>query len=140
MTSKNRVRRALLGLGFGGAVLLVLSAFAIDRALGQDVLLIVPHDSATVELNRGLFQPGDLVADVYGNPLREPVRVILPAAQRLIRPPEDPDLVLLPVDKAAGENPLQARTLWFAFRFAVPAALLLGVIGLFLPRGRTVAA
>jgi hypothetical protein len=126
-------RRLLLIGGFAGAMLLVVSGFLLDRVTGQDVLLIIPHDSATVELNRSLFLPGDPVAELYGNPLQNTVRVIMPPSARLLRPPEDPSLLLLAVDKEAGENPLQARTVWFFLQFAAPTMLVLGVIGLFLP-------
>ena len=130
------IRRLLLLGGFGGAMLLPATGFLLDRLTGQDVLLIVPHDAPTVELNQSLFLEGDPVAELYGNPLAAPIRVILPAADRLLRPTEDPTLLLLRVDKAAGENPLQARTVWFFLKFSVPAMLGLGVLGLFLPGGR----
>ncbi len=96
--------------------------------------MIAPHNSETVEINRSLHLPGDGVAEIYGNPMSKPVRVIFPDADRLIRPEEDPGLLLLEVDKQKGENPLQARTLWFFGKFAVPALVLLGLIGFVLPK------
>ena len=137
VTFRQRMRRGLLVTGFGGAVLLLLLAGVVDLLLGEDVLMIIPHEPSTVELNRALYVPGDPVADLYGNPMSEPVRVLLPASERLLRPEEDSSLLLLQVDKQRGENPLQVRTVWFAARFAVPAAFLLGVIGLLLPRRPT---
>ncbi len=133
-TMKYRLRTPALFLGFGGLALLLVAALTIDRGLGKDVLLIAPHDASVVELNRGLFLPGDSVADIYGNPLSKPVRVIGPEQDRLIRPQENPDLLLLSVNKIAGENPLQAQTIWFFTKLISPFLLVLGVLGFFLPR------
>ena len=131
---KYGLRRWAFGLGFGGAVLVMLTALTTDKVLGQDVLIISPHDESTVQLNRALYVSGDPVADLYGNPLSEPVRVILPAKDHLIRPQEDESLLLLKVDKQKGENPLQAQTVWFFARFALAGLTLLGITGFFLPR------
>ena len=54
-------------------------------------------------------------------------RVFAPDPERMIRPEEDPSLVLMSVNKQQGENPLQARTVWF---FAKVASLVLGLFGL----------
>jgi len=50
----------------------------------------------------------------------------------LIRPPQDPKLALLPVDKQQGENPLQAKTVWFVAKWASigSGAFVLLVLGL----------
>ncbi len=84
-----RLRRLAFRLGFGGAILVLLGAAGLDLALGEQVLLIAPHDPGTVELNRLLHLPGDPVAEIYGNPLSSPVRVILPLRDRLIQPGPD---------------------------------------------------
>jgi len=131
---RNRLRPLALRLGFGGAVVALMLAAALDLGLGRQVLLIAPHDPATVELNRSLYLPGDPVAEIYGNPLRAPVRVILLSRQPLIQPPEEPGLRLLPVDKRRGENPLQTQTVWFLTRFIAAGLTLLGNFGLILPR------
>ena len=122
-----RIRPFALIAGFGGALLAPLLALAMDRGLGEDVRLISPHDPPTVEVNRALHAAGEPVAEIYGNPLSSPVRVIAPDRARIIRPAEDPSLLLLPVNKQRGENPLQARTVWL---FAKAAALALGLLGL----------
>ena len=67
------------------------------------------------------------MAEIYGNPLSNPVRVIWPDRERVLRPEEDQSLVLLTVNKQLGENPLQARTVWL---FAKAGALGLGLLGL----------
>ena len=129
LTFKHRLRRFAFVLGFGGATLALLVAFGVDRLLGKDVWIIAPHSPETIELNRALYEPDDPVADLYGNSLSEPVRVILPSGEQLIRPEEDPSMVLLKVDKQAGENPLQASTLWFFVKYLSPALALLGLVG-----------
>ena len=129
-----RLRRLAFRLGFGGAILVLLGAAGLDLALGEQVLLIAPHDPGTVELNRLLHLPGDPVAEIYGNPLSSPVRVILPSRDRLIQPPEEPALLLLPVDKRRGENPLQVQTVWFLTRHVAGGLILLGILGFVLPR------
>jgi hypothetical protein len=136
MSWKTKIRSVFLWLGFGGALLILAGAYAIDRAYGTEVLLVAAHDAATVELNRALYVHGDSVADLYGNPLSDPVRILFAPNHLLIRPEEDESLVLYPVDKQAGENPLQAQTLWFFLRYAVPGLAFVGVLGLFLPRRR----
>jgi hypothetical protein len=123
-------------LGFGGAAAVLAAAASVDLVLGEDVLMIAPHDPSVVELNRELYAPGEPVAELYGNPLSETTRVVAPAQERLIRPDEEPALLLLQVDKLGGENPLQTRTVWFFTKFAAPALLLLGLLGFALPRRR----
>jgi hypothetical protein len=121
-----RIRPWVQAAGFGGVVIALTLAWTIDRAMGEEVRLISPHDASTVEVNRALFVPGDPVPEIYGVPLSTPVRVIAPDSERILHPREDPALVLLRVDKRIGENPLQARTVWL---FAKAAALVLGLIG-----------
>ena len=74
------------------------------------------------------------MADLYGNTMNEPVRVVLPNTDRIIRPTEDSSMVLLQVDKLVGENPLQAKTIWLFVKVALIPLLLLGVGGLFIPK------
>ena len=122
-----RIRPFALILGFGGSVLALGLALVVDRVLGEEVRLISPHDVSTVEVNRALHLPGDSVAEIYGNTLSNPVRIIAPDRDRIVRPDEDPAIVLLAVDKQRGENPLQARTVWL---FAKAGALSLALLGL----------
>ena len=75
-----------------------------------------------------------------GNPLSEPVRIVLPAGDKMIRPMEDTSLLLLPVNKSAGENPLQARTVWLFARYLGAGFLVLGLAGLLMPRRRVMPA
>jgi len=122
-----RIRPFALVAGFGGVLLVLGLALTLDRGLGKEVRLISPHESRTVQVNRALYASGDPVAEIYGNPLSSSVRVIAPDPERVIRPDEDPSLVLMAVNKQEGENPLQARTVWL---FAKVASLVLGLFGL----------
>jgi virulence-associated protein VagC len=130
------IRPLAIGVGFGGALLGLLVALVLVFGLGKEVTLIAPHDPSTVEVNRALHGPGEPVAEIYGIPTKEKVTIIAPDGDRLIRPEEDPSLLLMKVDKQAGENPLQARTVWFFAKPVLPALLLLGIVGLFLPKRR----
>jgi hypothetical protein len=131
-----RIRPAAIALGFGGGLLLIAGASIMVWGLGEDVILLTPHDPSSVEINKTLHLPGDPVAEIYGNTQGQVVRVIRPNPESLIRPIEDPSLLLLAVDKQKGENPLQAKTVWFFTKLAAPPLFLLGLVGLFLP-GRT---
>ncbi|MFN7943087.1 MAG: hypothetical protein U0X73_15960 [Thermoanaerobaculia bacterium] len=114
------------------AVLLVpLAGYLADLGWGREVLLIAPHDSTVVTLNRSLWSAGDPVADLYGSPMSEPTRVLLFGDQKVLRPEEDPKLSLLPL-ASAGKRPIQVQTLWWAVRIAVAglgatSAALLGI-------------
>lgn len=72
------------------------------------------------------------VAGLYGNVIGEPDRFLFVPEEKFLHPDELPELRLLPVDKQAGEDPLQARTVfffapWFAGGFAAGGAALLGI-------------
>ncbi len=122
-------------LALGSATALLLAAWGTDRLLGGDVLLIAPHDAATVRLNRTLYVPGDPVADIYGNPLSKPIRVVILSRRALMHPPEDPKQVLLAVGGARGDHPLQVQTMWFVTRYLVAALLAVAAVS-WLARGR----
>jgi len=133
-----RLRPYALTGGLGGFVLVVALALFLDFGLGEDLLMIAPHEPGTVEVNRALYLDGDSVAELYGNPLDKPVRLIRPDPTRIIRPGEDAGLVLFTVDKQAGENPLQARTVWLFAKAAMLGFGLLALAGLMFPRQRKV--
>jgi hypothetical protein len=121
------IRPFVLIGGLSGAFLVLITAVILDFGLGQEIRMISPHDSSTVEINQALYMPGDPVAEVYGNPLSNPVRLIAPDKSHIIRPKEDASIMLFSVDKQNGENPLQARTVWLFTKFL---ALGLGFFGL----------
>ncbi len=111
------------------------AAWAADRWLSMDVTLITPHDPDVVAFERELYGGGEPVAGMYGIPMEQSSRVFQPDSARLVFPPEDPGLVLMRVDKRAGDNPLQVKTIWFLVRWATVvlvglAAGLLAIAGL----------
>jgi hypothetical protein len=134
--TRQLLRRGAFMFGFGGLIIVLIAVIAADRALGKEVLMIAPHRPSVVELNRMLYADGDPVAQLYGNPLSAKTRVVLPSEDRLVRPEEDPALLLFRVDKQQGENPLQTQTLWFFARFVLPGLALVGLLGFALPRRR----
>ena len=129
-----RLRPFGLVAGFGGTLLVLGMAMILDRGLGQEVRMISPHESSTVEVNRALYASGDPVAEIYGNPLSNPVRVIWPDPERMMRPEEDRSLMLLAVNKQHGENPLQARAVWLFAKAGALGLALLGLAALAFPR------
>lgn len=120
-------------IGFGGAALVLVLALVVDNGMGQDVQMIASHDPSTIALNRELFAPGDAVAEIYGNPLSAPVRVVLVSEDSLFHPMEDPHLTLLAVDKSRGENPLQVQTVWLFAKMTAAGLLALGFAGVLTP-------
>ncbi|MBI3097629.1 MAG: hypothetical protein HYY93_05190 [Planctomycetes bacterium] len=129
---KHRIALFAVALGAGAAVLAPASAAALSWGWGREVVMISPHASEAVELNRALWTRGEPVAPVYGIPSAGPVRVVFAEAGRVIVPAEDPGLTLYTVDKQGGENPLQAQTLWFFARLVSVAGAglaLMAVLG-----------
>ena len=104
-------------------------AWALDNFFGRDVIYLSPHAPEIVRLNRFSWKAGDSVVALYGIPANDPIRVIFPKASRILIPPEDTRLTLLQVDKQAGENPLQAQTLWFFARWIGLAGAVVALLG-----------
>jgi len=125
-------RTRIAALLLFAAVAIAPSAMVVDRALGRDVLLISPHDEATVRLNRGLHHAGDPVAGIYGDPLSKTVRIVRLTERGLIRPAEDRSLLLLPAGGNAGW-PLRVQTVLSVARYTILALLLLSLLIAFLP-------
>lgn len=125
-------------------LLSLAAAFGLERFASTEVRIIVPASEEEVNLNRSLWVEGDPVVDIYGVPSGDPVRVLFVSPDRIIHPAEDPALALLPVDKQAGENPLQVQTAWFfAWRAAAgfaAAAVAAFAVSLWLRRRRAAAA
>jgi hypothetical protein len=133
---KHALRPIAMTIGCGGLLALLAGALVADLALGRDVLMVAPHEPDVVKLNRMLYVEGEPVPQLYGNPLSGETRVVLPAKERLLRPEEDPALLLLQVDKLSGENPLQTKTIWFFTKFAAPVLALLALLSFALPKKR----
>ncbi len=121
---------------WGGVLLLVLigpmlgAAWILDTYMGRDVRIITPATPEVVTLNRELWEHGEPVAEIYGIPQEELIRVLFVDESLMITPQEDPSLALFPVDKQAGENPLQVKTVWFVAKRGSIGLLLAGVSAL----------
>ena len=120
------------------ALVLPLSALLVDIGWGREALLVAPYDPSMVELNRSVWSPGEPVADLYGNPMSAPVRVLVRRAEKVIHPVEDSSLALLPV-AAGADRPIQVRQLWWAVTGGLVSlgAVTAGLVGLVMfARGR----
>ncbi len=117
------IARALTIAGVVAARLVgatLLAATVIADRYATEVLLITPKAADVVAFEKELWEVGDPVAEIYGVPAGAPMELVFVDEAALIRPEEDPSLVLMPVDKQAGENPLQLKTVWFvAHRAAI---------------------
>lgn len=112
------------------ATLLILAAVAVapaamlfDRVFGRDVVLIQPHDPASVTRNRRLHASGAAIEKIYGIPLQPAVRTVSFAAAGAIRPPEDPSLHLIPVNDVS-QAPIAMGTIFAVARGAILVLLL----------------
>lgn len=104
------IRRAIVA-----GLLPLATAGVVDLAFGVEVTILArlrtPPERA--EWLRAGWDPRDGVAELYGIVEPQPgLRVIVFDSERLVHPPEDDALVLLPVDRRAGEDALPARALW----------------------------
>lgn len=116
--------RFLHAAGWFFVVLLVLvlaAALAVSKLYVTEALVIVPHPPEVVDVQKDLWLAGDPVPDIYGVPASEKQRLLFVDENRLMRPPEDPSLRLLPVNKDGGHNPIQEKTMWFYARLAAYA-------------------
>lgn len=140
------MRRVIFTLAIVGALVAVgapLAAWQVDERYGVEVQMIAPHAPEVAEMERLLADETTPAVTLYGEPLGPPVRLVLTDQSRLIRPPEQPGLVLMPVDKQLGENPLQAKSVWFIAKWSclgagVFALVALGLWGVLLRRRHAV--
>lgn len=118
-------------LGYGLTVL----SYPVAGILGAgavEVQMITPHAPEIVDFNKAEFglAPPDAKKDpkrviqIYGNATGEPVEVLFIDETQLLHPEEMKDLVLLPVDKQKGEDPVQYQmVLFFAWYTTVCSAI-----------------
>ncbi len=107
-------------------------AGAVDLFFGVEVTILArtrtPDERA--EWRDVGWDPRDGVAELYG--IVEPppgLRAVVLDRERLVHPVEDDSLVLLPVNRLAGEDVLLARALWFrASLVAVGLVLVLLIV------------
>ncbi|GEM_PF-6323777 len=105
-------------------------AWIVDSQMGTEVQMIAPHAKEVAAMERLLADENTPVVSLYGEPLGEPVRLVLFDDSKLVVPEENPKLRLLPVDKQSGENPLQAKTVWFAAKWASIISAIFGLAGI----------
>ncbi len=131
-------------------VLLVLSAVAllaypvaaaVDSAYGHDVYLLASVNSVDdVDDNRELFELTfdpetdddaaklEQVLEIYGNVAKlETERVLVFDEARLTRPPEIPEVALLPAGSAGGDYPVQSETVAYTAKRLTLAGLLAAI-------------
>lgn len=113
----NRLLKLLLWGSVVGLALSLSAPFAA-RTLATEVTFLSPASPEIRALNKELWVEGDSVMDIYGVAAGEPVAILFPDDDRLIRPSEDPSLTLYVVDKQRGDNPLQAKMVSFFAKFA----------------------
>jgi len=129
-------------LGSIAAVAVAVLAYPVLMILessATEAYVIAAKSPELVKDNKDSFDPRDAketdeayrkrVMGIYGNPIDYRTPVLFVAKEKFIRPSEAPDLILLPVDKEKGENPLQVKSLYF---FAKPLVIGAGVTGLVL--------
>jgi hypothetical protein len=144
--------RALACLG--SVVALAVAALAYPAvwilSLGAtDAYLIAAKSPEMVQANQALADPRDpkesdaayhkKVMEIYGNPVDYKTPVVFVPANKFVHPKEAPELVLLPVDKEKGENPLQVKSLYFFAKYvAMGSGVAFGVLMvLFLVLGKS---
>ncbi|HLG41933.1 MAG TPA: hypothetical protein VI643_01115 [Planctomycetota bacterium] len=123
-----RIGKATAAGGIGLALLLPTSAWVLETWGGCDAWFISqPFDEGMVEAQRSLWETGQPVPPIYGQPSNEPIRVLFPDSSKLLIPPEDPSLTLLRVYE--GDHPLQARTAWLIAKLGAIASLAAAAAG-----------
>jgi hypothetical protein len=104
-----------------------------------EAYIIAAKDPKVVEVDRQIFEPPkgkskdskeyrDAVMSLYGSTADEPTKVVFVPAEKFVRPTELPGLVLLPVDKDKGENPLQVKTVYFFAQKTMIGAFVTGLL------------
>ncbi len=117
---------ALVAVALAG--LAPASAWVLDSHFGRTVQPVTPSSPEAVKLNKMLYEPGGSVAEIYGVPTNRKMRVLFVKKSKILRPSEDPSLALLMLDKQAGDNPLQTKTVWFVAWRGLGMLLLLAAL------------
>ena len=122
---------AIAALSFAA---LVYPAVWILDSTAVEAWQIEPFEPDIVEINRLLDAPSPSdpdyrrkVAGLYGNAIGEPDRFLFVPPEKYVYPVEIPELRLLPVDKQEGDDPLQAKTVYFFAPWLLGGAGAVGV-------------
>jgi hypothetical protein len=127
--------RTLLAVGWVGALAvaaLVYPVVAILASGATDAYVIAAKSPELVNINKQSFDAREpkesdesfrrRVIEIYGNPIDYTTPVLFVPKEKFIHPEQIPGLVLLPVDKQKGENPLQVKSLYFFAKYIVSAS------------------
>ncbi|MCX7835245.1 MAG: hypothetical protein N2450_04150 [bacterium] len=125
--------KILLNVGLIGILSTLVGYFWL-KSLTKEVTMIVLHDPIVIETNRSLYNPDDQVIEIYGNPMKNKVKVVVFNQSKIIHPKEDSSLALYPVDKQKGDNPLQWQTVKLVFVSVILLFIIDSVIGFYLMR------
>ncbi|HLY08178.1 MAG TPA: hypothetical protein VKW04_02625 [Planctomycetota bacterium] len=124
------------------AVVVAVLVYPVSRIIAGgavEAYLIAAKDKSAIEVERQIFEPPkgvskdskayrDAVMSIYGSQTDEPTKVLFVPEEKFLRPPELPSLVLLPIDKEKGENPLQLKTVTFLASRTAMGATIVGAI------------
>jgi len=127
--------RLLAKLGWMGALLVAVMIYptvAVVASGAIDAYIVAAKPESMVKFNKDNFEPRDpkmsdaefrkRIMEVYGNAVDYSTPVLFVPKENFIRPAEAPDIIILPVDKEKGENPLQVKSLYFFAKYIVTVA------------------
>jgi len=134
--------RTLLMVGWVGAFVFALATYPVAGIIAGgavEAYLIAEKDPKSVEVEKAIFEPPkgaakeskeyrDAVMRIYGSQTDEPTKVVFVPKEKFRRPEELPSLILLPVNKEKGENPLQVKTVYFFAQKALLGSAVAGVV------------
>ena len=127
--------KALVKLGWIAALLVAVAVYPVVGLLSMgavDAYVVAAKSESMVRFNKNDFQPRGAqetdaefhkrIMEVFGNAVDYTTAVLFVPKEKFVRPAEAPSIIILPVDKEKGENPLQVKTLYFFARHIVMAA------------------
>ena len=117
----------LLMVGWVACFLLALLTYPVVGILAGgavEAYIIAAKDPSVISVDEEIFEAPkgvakdskayrDAVMRVYGSQTDEPTKVVFVSKEKFLQPKLLPGLMLLPVDKQKGENPLQLKTVYF---------------------------
>lgn len=127
--------KLLARLGAFGALAVAIAAYPAVSILASgatEAYIVAAKSPAMVKFNQDSFEPRGpkepdaafhrRIMEVYGNAVDYTTPVLFVSKEKFIRPAEAPSLIILPVDKEKGENPLQVKSLHFFAKYVVIGA------------------
>lgn len=127
--------KLLAKLGWIGALVVAAATYPVVAVLASgavDAYIVAAKSESMVKFNKDSFEARDpketdaafhrRIMEVYGNAVDYSTPVLFVPKEKFIRPAEAPTLIILPVDKEKGENPLQVKSLYFFAKYIVMGA------------------